>query len=217
MDYRISSVIALMEEQFQQRPSLREIARSAQLSPSRLRHIFKAETGVTPTQYLRSLRMRQAKKIMGAACFSVKEVMIRVGLSDKSHFERDFKKAYGLTPAQYRARCVRSQLVENHPPKNGKHIGHQIAISAIEFVLPSSTGNSNLRPDHKLAGDNKPIVNHEDPLQERRGPDMEQKETMNIEVAELQQFDELFEELSVTELEDRLELKGRCVCRISDT
>ena len=37
-----------------------------------------------------------------------------------------------------------------------------------------------------------------------------------IEVAE-PQFDELFEELSVTELEDRLELAGRCVCRISDT
>ena len=218
MDCRISSVIALMEKQFHQRPSLREMARSVQLSPSRLRHLFKAETGVTTTQYLRSLRMREAKKIMGAACFNVKEVMIRVGLSDKSHFERDFKKAYGLTPAQYKARCVRSNLLKNRGPTNGKHIGHQIANSAIEFLLHSSTGDSNLRPFHMLVGDTKSIANHVDTssLEERRTPDMEQKETTSIEVAELQQFDELFEELSVTELEDRLELAGRCICRISD-
>lgn len=44
---------------------------------------------------------------------------------------------------------------------------------------------------------------------------MEQKETM-IEVTEPQNFDELFEELSVTELEDRLELAGRCICRIRE-
>jgi len=191
------------------------MARSVQLSPSRLRHLFKAETGVTPAQHLKSLRMREAKKIMGAAYFSAKEVMTKVGLSDKSHFERDFKKTYGLTPAQYRARCVGSDLGKNDRAKNREHIGHQIANSAIEFVLPSSTGNSNLPPFHILAGDNETIVNPVDTSSERRGPDMEQKETMDIEVAELQQFDELFEELSVTELEDRLELAGRCVCRIS--
>jgi len=213
MDYRVSAVIALMERHLDQKTSLRELARSVQLSPSRLRHVFKAETKITPTQYLKLLRMREAKKIIEATCFAVKEAMIRVGLSDKSHFERDFKQAFGLTPAQYRTLCVRSHLGKNHSLGNGKHNGHQIANSAIEFVLHSPTGDSNLRLAH-LAGDGETIVNQVNHLPFERSFLMEQEQ---IEVAEAQQFNELFEELSVTELEDRLELANRCVCRISDS
>lgn len=214
MDYRVSAVIALMEKNLNQKTSLRELARSVQLSPSRLRHIFKAETKTSPAQYLKLLRMREAKKIMGATCLGVKEVMIRVGLSDKSHFERDFKKAFGLTPAQYRTLCVRSSLGKKYSLKNGKHNGHQIGDSAIEFVLHSSTGDSTLRLAHTVAGDGETVVKKLDHLPFERSFLMEQEQ---IEVAEAQQFDELFEELSVTELEDRLELAGRCVCRISDS
>src|SRR4051812_15000416 len=101
MDHRISCAISLIEKRFHRRLTLSEMARSVQLSPSRFRHLFKAQTGVTPAQYLKSVRMREAKKLMRRVYSRVKEVMTNVGLSDKSHFERDFKKAYGLTPAQY--------------------------------------------------------------------------------------------------------------------
>jgi len=211
MDYRVSTVLALMEEQIHHRTLLGEMARQVELSQSRLRHIFKAETAVTFTQYLKSMRMREAKKIMGASCLAVKEVMIRVGLSDKSHFERDFKKAFGLTPARYKTLCVYSPIVKHPGLEKDKHNGHQIANSAIEFVLPSSTENSNLRADHTLAGDGETIVHLNRSLE--RNLKME-NETM-MEGTELQQFDELFEELSVTELEDRLELVTRCSCRVT--
>src|SRR5215203_5031443 len=121
MDYRVSTVIALMEEQIHRKSSLCAMAHHVQLSPSRLRHIFKTETAVTLTQYLKSMRMRQAKKIMGTSCLAVKEVMIRVGLSDKSHFERDFKKAFGLTPAQYKTLCVHSHIVKHLGLEKDKH------------------------------------------------------------------------------------------------
>jgi AraC-like DNA-binding protein len=211
MDYRVSAVIALMEKQLSQDTSLAELARSVQLSPSRLRHIFKAETEVTPAQYLKDLRMREAKKIMGAACFSVKEVMTQVGLSDRSHFERDFKKAFGLTPTQYKALCARSHLVQNKQQQNVKRNGHHLANLAIEYVLRSSPSGSNLRPDRPdrtLNGDSETIVKQVTHVLERN-PTMENE---NINVAD-EQFEELFEELSVTELEDRLELAARCVCR----
>jgi len=34
---------------------------------------------------------------------NIKQIMSRVGIKDKSHFSREFKRAYGLTPKQYRA------------------------------------------------------------------------------------------------------------------
>ena len=72
------------------------------LSPSRLRHMFKAETGMTPTQFLKSLRIRKAKSLLETTRLSVKEVMASVGVSDPSNFTRDFKRAHGLTPTHAR-------------------------------------------------------------------------------------------------------------------
>jgi AraC-like DNA-binding protein len=33
---------------------------------------------------------------------SVKQIVRRVGLTDESHFVRDFKRSYGVTPGEYR-------------------------------------------------------------------------------------------------------------------
>ena len=211
MDYRVTAVIAMMEKELNQKTSLSEMARRVQLSTSRLRHIFKAETAVTPAQYLKLLRMREAKKIIGAACYSVKEVMTRVGVTDRSHFERDFKKEFGLTPTQYKELCARSQLVKKRKPERSKRNGHEIANLAIEYVLRSSTGGSNLRPT-QIAGDGESVVNDINRSTYERNPIMEDNR-----IQEPEQFDELFEELSVTELEDRLELAARCVCRNEDS
>jgi hypothetical protein len=81
----------------------------------------------------------------------------------------------------------------------------------MQFVLRSSTRDSNLRAGHTLTGDGQAIVNHVNPSLLERSPLMD-NENM-IETAESNEFGELFEELSVTELEDRLELAARCVCR----
>jgi len=78
------------------------MAEIVNLSPSRLRYLFKKETGVAPGHYLRTFRLEQAKELLEKTFLSVKEITRRVGVNDQSHFIREFKKAYGLTPAQYR-------------------------------------------------------------------------------------------------------------------
>jgi AraC family transcriptional regulator of arabinose operon len=104
MEQRIQRVITLMTEDLRSEILLDEIAQSVNLSASRLRHLFKDETGISPTQYLKVQRMLKAKELLETTFLNVKEVMLRVGVKDKSQFVRDFKKAYGLSPAQYRAR-----------------------------------------------------------------------------------------------------------------
>lgn len=85
---------------------INELAKSLNLSESRLRHLFKKETGVSPIQYLKAQRIESARKLLETTFLSVKEVMLRVGAKDKSHFIRDFKKAFGLSPSQYRAQYL---------------------------------------------------------------------------------------------------------------
>jgi transcriptional regulator GlxA family with amidase domain len=63
---------------------------------------------MSPLQYLIELRLRTALKLLETTTLSVKEIMHKVGVSDQSHFTRDFKKHCRLTPAQYRRHCRRT-------------------------------------------------------------------------------------------------------------
>jgi AraC family transcriptional regulator of arabinose operon len=106
MDRRIQIIIALMERETSTSPDMSGIARQVNLSPSRLRHLFKKETGKTPAQFLKSLRLRQAALLLSTTFLSVKEISNRVGITNTSHFVREFKKVYGVAPTTYRNRLV---------------------------------------------------------------------------------------------------------------
>ena len=104
MDHRVKKVIALMKEYLHRGWPASKLARFVNVSPSRLHQLFKDETGLPPAKYQHLLRMEQAKELLETSYLSVKEVMAQVGVTDESHFVRDFKKSYGVTPAKYRER-----------------------------------------------------------------------------------------------------------------
>ena len=103
MDQRIRIVLTLMSDELQREWTPAELAAAVNLSTSRLQHLFKQETGTTPARHLRALRLERAKALLETSLLSVKQIMHATGIKDRSHFERAFKRAYGLTPAQCRA------------------------------------------------------------------------------------------------------------------
>jgi transcriptional regulator GlxA family with amidase domain len=117
MDQRVQAVISLMERKLRRDLSLEEMARSVNLSSSRFRHLFKAETGMSTGQYLKRLRMREAKRLLETTFLNMKQIMNRVGVRDRGRFARDFKKVYGLTPTQFRERRL------SGPPAPDEHVG----------------------------------------------------------------------------------------------
>jgi len=102
MDRRVQIVRAAIEADFHRAWDNEKLARLVNLSTSRLRHLFKAETGSTPAQYLKSVRMREAQRLLLTTFLSVKEIMNRVGIADESYFGHEFRKAYGLAPSKFR-------------------------------------------------------------------------------------------------------------------
>jgi len=102
MAERVRRVIELMEGDPSRTLSLGEMAESVNLSPPYFCYLFKSVTGVPPARYLKSLRMQQAATLLTSTFLSVKEVVRRVGGTDESHFVRDFKRIYGVTPSEYR-------------------------------------------------------------------------------------------------------------------
>jgi AraC-like DNA-binding protein len=59
--------------------------------------------------------MQHARVLLETTHLRVKEAMNQVGISDSSHFARDFKKLYGISPTSYRHQ--RSQLMTERAVK----------------------------------------------------------------------------------------------------
>jgi len=101
LDPRIRKVDGLMQRNLHLKLGLREMAAAIALSPSRFSHLFKAQTGVSPAQYLKSLRLEKARDLLGGSHLSIKEVAAQVGL-EPNRFCRNFRGVYGVRPLQYR-------------------------------------------------------------------------------------------------------------------
>jgi AraC-like DNA-binding protein len=103
MDRRVERVIEIIEERFTDKLTEDNMSGSVNLSHTRLRLLFKKETGLSPMQYLKRVRIRRAANLLETSFLSIKEVVFQSGARDLSHFVRDFKKEYGLTPREFRA------------------------------------------------------------------------------------------------------------------
>lgn len=118
MDSRIQKVLILMENNLHKKQSFKQIARSVNLSLWHLHRLFKAETGMTPAKYLKHLRMQKALNLLETTFFSVKEIMLKIGVRDESHFIRDFKEAYGMTPIRYRTLFLADDSTKTRKQQN---------------------------------------------------------------------------------------------------
>ncbi len=102
MEPRVDRVIRLMTVDLKREIPLDELARSVNLSVFRLQHLFKAETGTSPLQYLKAQRLLKARELLEITFLNLKEVLHKVGFRDRSHFAKDFKKHFGVPPLRYR-------------------------------------------------------------------------------------------------------------------
>lgn len=81
---------------------VRELAGYAGVHPISLTRAFKRHFGETVTEYRRRTRLRQAAGVLARGSMSVSAVAHSSGFSDHSHLCREFRRATGVAPSDYR-------------------------------------------------------------------------------------------------------------------
>lgn len=120
MDLRVRKVIDIMHQSLSTRPSVRTLSQCVNLSPSRLRQLFKKETGKSPMGYLTEMRLAKAAQLIKGTFLSIKEVGALTGTGDASHFVRAFKRQYGHTPTTFRTATAGSPTNEGNGEQANK-------------------------------------------------------------------------------------------------
>jgi transcriptional regulator GlxA family with amidase domain len=106
LDRRVAGAIAIMNHRRADPPSVDEVARAVNLSPSYLTRLFQRHVGCSPAQFDRAQRLDRAHELIIYSFLSIKQVMASVGWNDPSHFSRDFRRRFGVSPRALRAACA---------------------------------------------------------------------------------------------------------------
>lgn len=73
------------------------------MSRMQLYRKLKTLTNMTPGEFIKQVRLRQAAHLLTATSFTVSEIFYRTGFNNQSYFFREFKKRYQCAPNEYRA------------------------------------------------------------------------------------------------------------------
>lgn len=96
------AVMRHIDEHSHQPLRVAALARRAGMSESSFFACFRAATGTTPLQYVKTLRLTKARLLLDTDAASVTEVAYIVGYASGSQFSRDFRRAFGVAPSSLR-------------------------------------------------------------------------------------------------------------------
>lgn len=95
---------AWIAEHYHQPAPVAAMVRLSGLPERSFKRRFQLATGMSPLQYVHTLRLEEAKQMLEAGNEPIEAIAVAVGYEDVSFFSRLFRRHVKLTPAQYRKR-----------------------------------------------------------------------------------------------------------------
>ncbi|MCG7536902.1 AraC family transcriptional regulator [Pseudoalteromonas sp. OOF1S-7] len=102
MHPKVVAALSYIESQGLKPVSLQDVANAAFVSAPYLATLFKRETGYSVGQWLTKKRLGEACNRLMHTHTPIAALVEELGWSDTTHFIRQFKAAYGVTPALWR-------------------------------------------------------------------------------------------------------------------
>jgi AraC-like DNA-binding protein len=117
----IRAPVEFIKKYFHQHISIEQLAEVAHLSVSALERRFKKYLDKTPKQYVREIRLVNARLMLTDTQLSISEIAYQSGFFSHSYFSHQFKLMFGELPMQYR--------------QNINHTGDEKALFGLDIVI----------------------------------------------------------------------------------
>ncbi len=101
-DYRAEYACRYVLAHFHENINRDQMAETVHLSPGYFSNLFRAETGMSFSDYLIMVRIENAKALLRRFELSVEAISKKCGFNSLAHFSRTFKDRCGLSPLKYR-------------------------------------------------------------------------------------------------------------------
>jgi len=100
----IRHAFTLLDEHVGEAPSLRELARMAEMSRSHFSRTFHSVAGMPLRGYVRELRLKRAHALLVAGQLSLTAVAVESGFYDLPHLDKAFRRRLGISPRAFQSR-----------------------------------------------------------------------------------------------------------------
>ncbi len=97
---QIATVIAWLKSNYAKSFDIDSLAQQAHMSPTTFRQHFKVVTGMSPLQYVKQLRLQEAKQLMLNQGLDVSTSGLRVGYESIPQFTREYTRLFGESPSK---------------------------------------------------------------------------------------------------------------------
>jgi AraC family transcriptional regulator len=98
----LSRATDIMHESFNSPLKMQRLAKEIGVHPAHFSRAFRCYFGCSPVEYLRRLRVEEARRLLLATSNPGAMIAIQCGFSDQSHLNRSFLRQMGVTPGAYR-------------------------------------------------------------------------------------------------------------------
>ena len=100
---RLKPLFEHISGHFADKLSVADAAALVHMSPPQLMKQFKKVAGITLVGYLNHVRLSNAARLLKETAHSIAEIANEVGFADQSYFDKQFKRAFGCPPKQFRS------------------------------------------------------------------------------------------------------------------
>lgn len=101
---RVGQLVSALEQRFREPWTLEQMAKETGLSRTGLLRVFGQATGQPPIDYLISLRVAAAMKLLRQSDRKITDIAFECGFTDGNYFARQFRRICGCTPSDFRRR-----------------------------------------------------------------------------------------------------------------
>lgn len=98
----VQQTVEYLQQHFEEPVTLRQLSDRVHLNQNYFSGLFKRETGVNYHEYLESLRIRQARKLIRSGKYTMAEIAAKTGFPTQHAFAKTFRRLMGQSPMEFK-------------------------------------------------------------------------------------------------------------------